>query len=271
MKCEYQALEALAVKAAKVVGERILESVSKMETVRVDFKSPTDLVTEIDIWAEKIIVEMIKEQFPSHQILGEESAADSLQSKDYANGFCWVLDPIDGTTNFVSGIPHSAVSVAVMENGESVVAVIFDPFRNELFTAIKGGGAFLNAEPIKVSAENKLGKSVVATGYPYGRVQDWPKLEPIYNLFFRESRDMRVFGAAVLDQCWVACGRLDAFFEMGLKPWDVAAGSLIVQEAGGVSGNPLESGDDFSSFANNFLFACPKLYLKINKSFKDLG
>ncbi len=270
----YQEFRNLAEDASIEVGRRLLEVQSQRIEVEVSFKSPTDLVTEIDLWAEKEVTRRIKEAFPNHQILGEESAPDVStiieREVEYSEGFCWTIDPIDGTTNFVSGIPHASVSIGISENGKRVVGVVYDPFRDEMFAAVKGEGATLNGTKIKVSDQRELKKSVVATGYPYSRVKDWPELKPIYDLFFEQSRDMRTFGSACIDQCWVACGRLDGYFEVGIKPWDVAAGSLIVEEAGGKISNPIDAKSEYSSFAKSFLFAGPELFESLSEKFGQL-
>jgi len=269
----YLEIKNLAEDAAIEVGRRLTEVQSQHLDLQVSFKSPTDLVTEVDVWAEQEVSKRINESFPDHQILGEESvdkvATITERADEFSEGFCWIIDPVDGTTNFVSGIPHASISIGVTENGQRVVGVVYDPFRDEMFSAIRGEGATLNGQKIEVTKQRELRKSVVATGYPYSRVRDWPKLKPVYDLFFEQSRDMRTFGSACIDQCWVACGRLDGYFEAGIKPWDVAAGSLIVEEAGGKVSNPIDEKAQFSSFASTFLFAGPELFERLSEEFDN--
>ena len=257
---ENKAYLSLAESLARKVGERLLPALLGDEKTNVHFKDEFDLVTDLDRLAEEIITTGIKECFPTHNVMGEENySTKSFNSSTVSSGFWWVLDPIDGTTNFVHGIPHVGVSIALLENGVRKLGVVFDPARDEMFSAVLGKGAKLNSQPIKPRGVKEIKKSLIATGYPHGRIKAWPQLKPIYDTFFEEARDIRIGGAAVLDQCWVACGRLEGFFEMNLQPWDVAAASLIVEEAGGFAGNPVEeNGSEFDSFSKSFLFTSTK-------------
>ena len=195
---------------------------------QVSFKSAIDLVTTVDREAEGLILETIREAFPEHGIVAEESPATS-GSGDYR----WYVDPLDGTTNFAHGFPQFAVSIALERGAEVIVGVVYDPLREETFVASRGAGARLNGAPVAVSDVATLDRSLVASGFPY----DVRERVDYYEAFWREAltraQGVRRVGSAALDLCWVACGRLDAFWEFNLHAWDVAAGSLIVEEAGG--------------------------------------
>lgn len=259
----------IATQAALYVGEKIRHTLRSPQSFRVMHKGVTDLVTEIDLWSEEEIIKTIREAFPEHHIIGEETASsgqDVYKSLETASrvGVCWIVDPLDGTTNFANRIPHVGVSIGVLVDGVRSVGVVYDPFRDELFAAVVGGGAKLNGDPIETSKKSELVKAVIATGFPHDRIENWSRYKPAYEAFLTSSRDLRRFGAATLDQCWVACGRFDAFFEYTLKPWDVAAGSLIVEEAGGKVGNFSEKqGQPFSIFSESFLFSGPTLFPRL--------
>jgi myo-inositol-1(or 4)-monophosphatase len=207
-------------------GRHIRQSVSNMG--RVDYKGRADLVTDVDRKAEEIILGGIRQAYPGHTVLAEESGENLAQSD-----FRWIVDPIDGTTNFVHGYPIFAVSIAVQQKHETVAAVVFNPVQEELFSARKGQGAQLNGQPIAVSPTTELSKALVATGFPYRLGERWQHSMTLFETFYLNSHGVRRDGAAALDLCYVAAGRFDGFWEYELKPWDVAAGMLIVQEAGG--------------------------------------
>jgi myo-inositol-1(or 4)-monophosphatase len=227
-------LLAVAVAAAQKAGHEIRRQ-RENRSVSVSFKGDRDLVTTADIAAEKIIVETIRSHFPEHSFLAEE-AHQRRAENDYGSGTCWVIDPVDGTTNFAHGHPHVGVSIACAVNGEVVAGAVLAPFQNELFTATKGGGAFLNGSEIKISGTSSVSEALIATGFPYDRntiAAVCSRLERT----LAKCRDIRRLGAASLDICWVACGRLDAFFEESLNAWDGAAGCLIAKEAGATVGH----------------------------------
>lgn len=225
----------LAVFLAKKVGERLRGVTFGEEDLGINKKGERDLVTEFDLWSEQVITAGIKERYPEHQILGEESVKDHPISELLAADWCWIVDPIDGTTNFASRIPHYGVSIALANKGEVVCGVVYEPCKDELFTAVKGGGAYLNAKPISVIGRDRLVDATVATGFPYDREKLWPKLQVPFNQVALKCRDIRRLGAASLDICYVACGRINLYYEYTLNPWDLAAGHLIVKEAGGYS------------------------------------
>jgi myo-inositol-1(or 4)-monophosphatase len=197
----------------------------------VSFKSEVDLVTAVDRDAEALIVAAIRRAFPAHTVVAEESAP--TEPSGSGNGHCWYVDPIDGTTNFAHTLPHFAVSIAVERDGEPLLGVVYDPMREELFTATRGEGALLNGRRIGVSTVPTLDAALLATGFPYDRRSNAPFYLAFFETALRRSRDVRRAGSAALDLCWVACGRLDGYWEWKLRPWDTAAGRLIVREAGG--------------------------------------
>jgi myo-inositol-1(or 4)-monophosphatase len=211
---------------AREAGDHIRRSASQLR--QVDYKGRADLVTDVDRRSEEIILDGIRRAYPDHAVLAEESGGNEAQSD-----FHWIVDPIDGTTNFVHGYPFYCVSIAVQYRQETMAAVVFNPVAGELFSALKGGGAHLNGNPITVSATDELSKSLVATGFPYQLGERWQHSMTLFEAFYRNSHGVRRDGAAALDLCYVAAGRFEGFWEYELSPWDVAAGLLIVQEAGG--------------------------------------
>ena len=214
--------------AARLAGRYIMGSMSNLG--RVDEKGRADLVTGVDRGAEEIIIAKIREKHADHAILAEESGGKSAQSD-----FRWVIDPIDGTTNFVHGYPFFCVSIAVQKREESMAAVVFDPFHDEMFSAIRNGGAFLNSKPLSVSRTPRLSSALLATGFPYRDGDTWQHSMALFRNFYSCTHGVRRDGAAALDLCYVAAGRFDGFWEYDLNAWDVAAGILIVQEAGGMA------------------------------------
>lgn len=194
----------------------------------ISFKGEINLVTEMDMRSEREIVSILREVFPDHGIMAEEETTIRNGS-----AFTWIIDPLDGTTNYAHGYPNFAVSIALEKDGEMIIGVVYDPLRDELFTAQKGGGAHLNGRPIRVSANDRLIRSLLATGFPYDRTTSERNNLNHFNALLMASQEVRRSGSASLDLCSVASGRLDGYWELKLQPWDVAAGSLIVREAGG--------------------------------------
>jgi myo-inositol-1(or 4)-monophosphatase len=200
--------------------------------VEVSFKGDRNLVTTADVACEKIIVETIRAAFPDHKILAEESA-QTLSPEEYGKGVVWVIDPIDGTTNYAHGHFHVGISIGCAIEGVTHVGVVAAPFLGEVFTATKGGGAFCNGRKISISGTSSLSDALITTGFPYRRENSANICARIERII-RQCRDLRRLGAASIDMCWVACGRLDAYFEETLQPWDGCAGGLIAREAGAV-------------------------------------
>lgn len=221
---DIQRLIDISVKAAHTAGNIILDG--KKYSVRA--KSDADYVTETDFECQKAIKEIISESFPSHNFLAEEDGGSFTGIDDM-----WIIDPLDGTTNFIHGLSHSAVSIAFYTSGEIKTGVIFDPYKNELFHAVKGGGAYLNGNSISVSDINDIRTSVIATGMPFRKHEKIPEYFKVLSDVLKNSSGIRRMGSAALDLAYTACGRFDGFFEGWLSPWDIAAGILIVEEAGG--------------------------------------
>ena len=217
---------------ARAAGQILLEKYGR--NVNISKKGDINLVTDADLASEALIIERIKSYYPKHSILAEESGEAVIIGGD--NTWKWIIDPLDGTTNFAHGYPCFCVTVALEHDDEIVVAVTFDPTRNELFAAERGRGASLNNKPIRVSATEELSESLIVTGFPYDfkRREDFAR--HLTN-FLLKSRGVRRDGSAAIDLAYVACGRFDGFWEEGLNPWDMAAGVLLIEEAGGqVSG-----------------------------------
>ncbi len=218
----------IAVRAARRAGTIILRSMARMDTVKVDLKGRRDYVSSTDREAEAAIIETLRKAYPSHQIMAEESGIDG------SSDFVWIIDPLDGTTNYLHTYPQVAVSIALAVKGQIEQAVVYDPIRDELFTATRGAGALLNDRKIRVSRCRNLDQALLATGFP---IRDEKLIEPYlksFAAFLHRVEGVRRAGAASLDLAYVAAGRLDGYWEYGLKPWDIAAGMLLVQEAGGM-------------------------------------
>src|SRR5438093_3273751 len=234
-----------AVEAVVKAGELQLERFGR--DFHIDKKGTIDLVTEVDVAVERMFRALIAERFPDHRVLAEELGGDAAPPP----GPCWVFDPIDGTTNYAHGLPIFCASLALEIDGVAQVAAIYDPNRRELFTAERGGGAFLNGLPLRVSSARTLVDAMLVTGFPYdvhGRIGE---IVGLFGAFVSRARAVRRLGSAAIDLCYVAAGRLDGFWESDLKPWDIAGGSLIVEEAGGRVTN-LE-GAPFTSRGNQVL------------------
>jgi myo-inositol-1(or 4)-monophosphatase len=226
-----------AVAAAQAAGEILLAMAQRRETLRIEAKAEADFVTAADRAAEEKIVSRILAAFPDHQILAEEQAHGAPIAEPAtatAAAVQWIIDPLDGTTNYIHGVPNFAVSIAARQNGEAIAGVVWDPVRRELFTATAGGGAFLNGKSIRVSASARLRDSLIATGFPFRVRHLLPSYLRMFHEFMNAARDIRRLGAASLDLAYVAAGRFDGFWEYCLSPWDFAAGSLLVREAGGI-------------------------------------
>ena len=212
----------------------------------ITYKGEINLVTEMDMCSERTIVDMLRDAFPDHGVVAEEETKLSN-----ASGYIWIIDPLDGTTNYAHGYPCFAVSIALKHEDDVILGVVYDPMRDELFEAQKGQGAYLNGKQIKVSPVDTLIKSLLATGFPYDRkVSNRNNLNYFFDLLMA-SQEVRRDGSAALDLCYVATGRLDGFWELKLKSWDVAAGSLVVNEAGGVVSDL--SGNKFDMLAEEIL------------------
>ncbi|MGL6111797.1 MAG: inositol monophosphatase family protein [Rubrivivax sp.] len=224
----------IAVKAARSAGAIINRAALDIDLLKVNTKNPNDFVTEVDHASERVIIETLLEAYPGHGILAEESGrTHGAKHSDYV----WIIDPLDGTTNFIHGLPTYAVSIALAFRGQVQQAVVYDPARNDLFYASKGRGAFLNDRRLRVSKRIRLSESLIGTGFPFRKGDNFKRYMKIFEEVMQNCAGLRRPGAAALDLCYVAAGWYDGFFETGLQPWDVAAGSLLVSEAGGLIGN----------------------------------
>jgi myo-inositol-1(or 4)-monophosphatase len=245
----------VAVKAARAAGAIINRAALDVEAVRISQKQVNDFVTEIDQASEAIIIQTLLEAYPGHGILAEESGSEH-GAKD--SEFVWIIDPLDGTTNFIHGFPFYCVSIALAVKGRIEQAVVYDPTRNDLFTATRGRGAYLNDRRIRVSRRTRLGECLISTGFPFRPGDNFKEYMSMMGDVMQRTAGIRRPGAAALDLAYVAAGYTDGFFEKGLSPWDAAAGSLLVTEAGGLIGN-LSGEADFLD-QKECLAANPKIY-----------
>ena len=242
----------IAVRAAHAAGDYISRQVNNIPNLEIESKSKNDFVTLVDRRAEERIIETLLKAFPTHSIMAEESGSFGESE------FQWIIDPLDGTTNFLHGFPHFAVSIALAIDGKLQHGVIYDPMKQELFAASRGDGATLNNRRIRVTSRFSSEGALLGTGFPFRAKHHFPVFQQMFNTFFDSASDIRRAGSAALDLAYVASGRLDGFWEIGLQPWDMAAGALIIREAGGLVGdfggneNYLESG--------NIVTANPKLF-----------
>jgi len=220
----------LMVKAARNAGNVLLRHMHRLDSLNIVEKGRMDYASEVDGLAEKEIIKELRRSTPDYAILGEESGP--LNSGPQSR-YTWVIDPLDGTSNYLHGIPHFCVSIALVENGEPIHGVIFDPLRNELFTASRGSGCTLNDKRVRVTDRKELAGAMLITGFPPRERQRASEHLKCLDVLLNEVEDIRRTGSAALDLAYVACGRADAYFEAGVKPWDIAAGALMVREAGG--------------------------------------
>ena len=242
----------IAVKAARRAGSIISRASEDIGSLTVNDKSYNDFVTEVDLASEKEIIRVLKASYPDHAFLGEETGL-SHQADNI-----WIIDPLDGTTNFLHGFPQYCISIALEEKGEITQAVIYDPNRNDLFTATKGQGAYLNQRRMRVSNKSKLKESILGTGFPFRDFQHLPVYLKIFEEVVRGTSGVRRPGSAALDLAYVAAGWFDGFFEINLSKWDIAAGGLLVTEAGGIVSDFSERDGWLES--GNIVATNPKIY-----------
>ncbi len=243
----------IAVRAARRAGSIINRAALDGSPLEVRSKRVNDFVTRIDRAAEEAIIETVRRAYPEHGFLAEESGASQPDSE-----YRWIIDPLDGTTNFIHGFPQYCVSIGVEHRGSLAHAVIYDPVKNELFTASKGRGAFLNDRRVRVAKCLKLQDALVGTGFPFKELTRLDRYTAQLKTIMQSSAGVRRAGAAALDLAYVACGRLDAFWELGLAPWDMAAGALLIQEAGGLVADP--EGEDGFLESGDICAATPKIF-----------
>ena len=247
----------IAINAAHIAGDLMRQEFPKVASIPVTQKARHDYVTEIDKSSEAQIVREIKRYHPDHAFLGEEGGEQG--ESDYV----WIIDPLDGTSNYLHGMPHFGISIALQVKGRTEHAVVYDPMRDEMFSASRGSGAHLNNTRIRVSARISLDNAIAATAFPFRQRGMMSVYTGIFSDVFRKIEDIRRNGAASLDLAWVAAGRMDAYFEIGLKPWDVAAGALLVREAGGVVTD--FDGNDAVEESHSILAAPYKLMTPLRK------
>ena len=247
------ALLNVAVMAARRAGGTLMRNLANLDKLKVEEKGYNDYVSDADRAAERAVIEIIHKHYPDHAILAEESGVQGESET------VWIIDPLDGTTNFLHGFPVFAVSIGVQVKGRMEHGVVYDPMRQELFTASRGDGAQLDGRRIRVSGRHKLAEALVGTGFPFRRAGEemGPYLAMLHKVLGSTS-GVRRPGAAAIDLCYVAAGRLDAFWETGLKPWDIAAGSLIIREAGGIFSG-LDGSEDYFD-TGHVLTGTPKIY-----------
>lgn len=250
----------IAVRAARNAGDLITRSIDNLGNLKVNQKGKNDYATEIDRMAEQEVIKVIKAAYPDHSIIAEESGHYP------GNEYVWIIDPLDGTTNFLHGYPQYAVSIALKHKGKLEQAVVYDPLRDELFTATRGAGAMLNNRKIRVTRQPNLTGALLGTGFPFKHQRHLDAYLAMFKALFTDAAGIRRAGAAALDLAYVAAGRLDGFWEIGLREWDMAAGILLVQEAGGVvtdfafDDNYLETG--------NIIVGNPKMHQAIYQAIK---
>lgn len=246
----------IATQTARSAGQKILSHLDDIDRLNVEHKGKNDYVSEVDKEAELIIIQTIKKYYPDHDILAEESGVD--KSHKNTSQTRWIIDPLDGTTNFLHQFPQFAVSIAVEVKGKLEHAAIYDPTRDEMFSASKGQGATLNNRRLRVSQQKTLDNALLATGFPYHDFSYLDAYMTCFKEFITQTAGIRRPGSAALDLAYVACGRVDGFWEMNLKPWDIAAGALIIKEAGGLA-TDFQGGDNYLN-SGNILASNPKLY-----------
>ena len=248
-----------AVKAARRGASIINRASFDIDRIKVTEKKHNDFVTEVDQAAEQAIIDVLKNAYPDHAILAEESGASANLHDENEN--VWIIDPLDGTTNFIHGFPQYCVSIALQQRGQITQAVVYDPTRNELFTATKGAGAYLNEKRIRVTKRDKIADALIGTGFPFRGTDDLDEYMQMFRVMTEKCAGLRRPGSAALDLAYVATGRLDGFFEKGLQPWDMAAGALLITEAGGIMGT--FAGESDYLYKGNVIAGTPKVFAQM--------
>jgi myo-inositol-1(or 4)-monophosphatase len=250
----------IAVRAARSAGNVIIRNLGKLDTLAIHSKDRNDFVTEVDQQAEQEIITILRRAFPDHSILAEESGLRK------GNDYQWIIDPLDGTTNFLHGFPQFAVSIGLSHKGCLEQGVVYDPLRQELFTATRGAGAMLNDRRIRVAKRDSLDGALLGTGFPFKAQQHLDAYLDMFRALFPRTAGIRRPGSAALDLAYVASGRLDGFWEIGLNIWDMAAGVLLIQEAGGLSSDFLGGHSHMES--GNLVAGNPKVFAEILKTIR---
>ena len=250
----------IAIRAARRAGNLISNAMDQVDRLDVTEKATNDFVTQVDRQAEEAIISVLHEAYPQHDILAEESG-DTSGKNNGSSDYLWIIDPLDGTTNFLHGFPQFAVSIGLKHKGRMEHAVIYDPTRQELFTASRGAGAVLNDRRLRVSGRKGLNGALLGTGFPFKMQDDLDTYLATFRALFPMTAGIRRPGSAALDLAYVAAGRLDGFWEIGLNPWDMAAGALLIQEAGGLISD-FSGGDDYLQ-TGNVVAGNPKVFKEI--------
>ncbi len=253
----------IAIRAARKAGNHIVKSLENTDAVKASQKGNNDFVTNVDKEAEAMIIDVIKAAYPEHCIVAEENG--TIEGKD--QDVQWIIDPLDGTTNFINGFPHFSVSIAVRLKGKTEVACVYDPMRNELFSARRGSGAQLNSTRLRITPTKELAGTILATGFPFKQKQHAQSYMNILAALFTEAADFRRTGSAALDLCYLASGRVDGYFEIGLKPWDIAAGELIAREAGAII-TDFAGGTEYMK-SGNIVASSPRVVKSIIKHIRE--
>lgn len=250
----------IAVRAARSAGNIIVRNLDRVDTLTVHTKDRNDFVSEVDRQAEQEIIGILRKAYPGHGVLAEESGSQD------GNDYLWIIDPLDGTTNYLHGFPQFAVSIALQYKGRIEQGVVYDPLRQELFTASRGAGATLNDRRIRVTSRRSLDGALLGTGFPFKAQQHLDAYLDMFRALFPKTAGIRRPGSAALDLAYVAAGRLDGFWEIGLNIWDMAAGVLLIQEAGGLCGD-FVGGHDYLRHGH-IVAANPKLFQQILKTIR---
>lgn len=248
----------IAVSAARLAGKVIVRAQDQLDKVQIQQKGTNDFVSQVDKMAEDIIIETIKKSYPNHAFLGEESG---FSGETHDETPIWIIDPIDGTTNFLHGFPQFCISIGFKYQGKIMHGVVYDPLKDELFSASRGEGARMNDKRLRVSSIEKLDFALLGTGFPFREFNRLDQYLHFLKLLMPQCSGIRRAGSAALDLAYVAAGRLDGFWEFGLKPWDIAAGSLMIQEAGGYV-TTIDGNQDFFD-KDSILAASPKIYQQL--------
>ncbi|MBY0265529.1 MAG: inositol monophosphatase [Burkholderiales bacterium] len=251
----------IAVKAARRAGGIINRASRNVDVIAVKEKAANDFVSEVDREAEQAIIRTLREAYPAHAILAEESGASGGSTGSGHPEYQWIIDPLDGTTNFLHGFPQYAVSIALAQKGVITQAVVYDPGRNDLFTATKGRGAFLNESRLRVSKRPHIQSALIGTGFPYRELAHLEQYLGMMRDIIKNSAGLRRPGSASLDLAYVAAGRLDGFWEIGLSKWDIAAGALLITEAGGLVGD-LQGNEGYLE-SGNIVAGNPKVFAQL--------
>lgn len=254
----------IGIRAAREAGKVITRNIDRIPTLKVDRKGRNDFVSEVDQAAEVAIVDCLKSSFPDHGMLTEESGEIGKQDGE----FLWIIDPLDGTTNFIHGFPHFCVSIALMQNGRMNQAIVYDPIRQELFTASHGVGAWVNNKRMRVQSGMQFENALIGSGFPYRKGQDLEFYMDSMRVFTETSGGVRRSGSAALDLAYVAAGRMDGVWLSGLKSWDFAAGALLIREAGGLV-NDFNGGDTYME-SGDLIAGSPKIHHEMLMKMKPI-